>query len=614
MKKTNLKLANETLQGKAYLSASREYLRVIAQSGEIAKFAKFNYYYSLRKHFSSILDIPFSECFPLQCLNLRGDNINAFSSIQNFIEETFSENPDYLNYLVVLGYNLSDVTPDELRELYPGRKIIVYQLEQLSSPDNLWLNEKHKLPMVRIRTKRIKKWLSESDEIWDYDIYNIRFLEKNGYSNVYHVPLGYTSVIDRCRDEVKKDIDILFYGSINKRRAHVLSGIPKNINLKIIGNYSQIPENEIASFGIEDRFLSKEPIFGSELNDYIDRSSCVLNIHYYEGCIQEQARIFELLSNNIHVISEQSEINYYGRLIEEFDYEKLKDNFSEIYAASSAPQNIRSNFSNKIRRPYRVGANYSTFYGAKLLKTSIESLRPVVDYVVVVHQKVSFSGIEHSQDDWNILLDLKKHGYIDDLVIFDLPEGGYENPTSGMVDKRNLGLEYVKRNACDYVMTLDADECYTAKSLSESIDYMRLNNHDTMYSPILAYYGDKHHYFKDTYFVPSVYRVGDDRKYRKIQTTVLCDPSRKMREASFFIAENNPMHHLTYLPEEVESKIDTKVINSKPEKKKDFIKIYEHLKTWSPGEPALVFINPEGKGAEVELGLVNLSHDNEIRF
>jgi hypothetical protein len=614
MKKTSLKLANEALQKKDYLSASRKYLRVSAQCGEIGKFVKFNYYYSLRKHLSSISDKPFSQCHPLQCLNLRGDETNAFSAIQNFIEEAFAENPSYLNYLVVLGYNLSDVTPDELREKFPGRKIVAYQLEQLSSPDNLWFNEKHKLTMVRTRTKRIKKWLSESDEIWDYDICNIRFLEKNGYANVYHVPIGYTSVIDRDHDKIKKDIDILFYGSINKRRADILSKIPKNINLKIIGNYSQIPENEVKSLGIEDRFLSKEHVFGSSLNDYVDRSNFVLNIHYYEGCIQEQARLFELLSNNINVISERSEINYYGNLIKEVEYEKLRDSFSEVYNESLVRKEIKLNFSKKIRRPYRICANYSTFYGAKLLKTSIESLRPVVDYVVVIHQKVSFSGIEHSEEDWNILLDLKKHGYIDDLVIFDLPKGGYDNPTTGMVDKRNLGLEYAKRNACDYVVTLDADECYSAKSLSESIEYMSVNNYDTMYSPILAYYGDKNHYFKDTYFVPSVYRVGVDRIYRKTQTTVLCDPSRKMREASFFIAENNPMHHLTYLPEEVGCKIDSKVINSNPEKRKDFMKIYEHLKTWKPGEPALVFRNPEGKGADVELGFVDLMENKDFIF
>jgi hypothetical protein len=187
----------------------------------------------------------------------------------------------------------------------------------------------------------------------------------------------------------------------------------------------------------------------------------------------------------------------------------------------------------------------------------------------------------------------------------DLPGPGKEKLLEQL--NHRLGEGFVDFGA-------DEDTRNEAKSLSDSIEYMRSNNYDTMYSPILAYYGDKNHYFEDTYFVPSVYRVGDDRKYRKIQTTVLCDPSRKMREASFFIAENNPMHHLTYLPEEVESKIDTKVINSKPEKKKDFIKIHEHLKTWRPGEPALVFRNPEGKGAEVELGFVDLIRNNAFCF
>lgn len=608
--------ANKKFRCKDYLGALRIYHHLMAGFHPISFFIRFNYRYALRKYVSLVGDIPFHYCSPLICLNLRGDEVNAFSSIQIYIEEVYGKKPEFNNYIVVLGYNLGDLTIDQVRDKYPGSKIVIYQLEQLSSPDNLWFNEKHKLPMVRSRTKRIDGWLKGADEIWDYDISNIRFLESKGYSNIYHFPLLYSSSIDRKRSGSSKDIDILFYGSINKRRAEILSNIPNSINFRIIGNYSQLSEKEIENYNLNNRFLSKTPVFGANLNEIIDRSKFILNIHYYEGCIQEQARLFELISNGKKIISESSSINYYGDLIYENSYNVLKNNFSHAYSEAQKldRQNVSLLFREKIKRPYRIAANYNTFYGIRLLKTSIESLRSVVDYVVVVHQKVSFSGVKQSEEDWQILKELKHHGYIDELIIFDFSPGQFDKPTDGMIAKRNIGLDCIKNNKCDFVITLDSDECYSANDILKSINYMWENKIDTMYSPILAYYGDFYHYFQDTYFVPSVYRVGSDRRYRKIHAEILCDPARKMREAKYFIAYDCPMHHLTYIPEEINNKIDSKIINSDLRKKDEFLKIRNYLSKWKSGEDALVFRNSEGKGAEVELSMVGLTFTQEILF
>ena len=53
-------------------------------------------------------------------------------------------------------------------------------------------------------------------------------------------------------------------------------------------------------------------------NDYIFKSKIVINLHYYDSCLQEQVRIFELLINNKVVISEKSLRNYFGNLVPEF--------------------------------------------------------------------------------------------------------------------------------------------------------------------------------------------------------------------------------------------------------------------------------------------------------
>jgi hypothetical protein len=118
--------------------------------------------------------------------------------------------------------------------------------------------------------------------VWDYSTQNIEFFKSRGIENIKYLELGYQSELSRIETKAFKDIDVLFYGSINDRRAKILDALKSSgLNVHTI-------------FGI----------YGKDRDDLIARSKLVLNLHYYDSEIFEVVRVFYLLANSIPVVGE----------------------------------------------------------------------------------------------------------------------------------------------------------------------------------------------------------------------------------------------------------------------------------------------------------------------
>jgi hypothetical protein len=129
--------------------------------------------------------------------------------------------------------------------------------------------------------ENILHWI-QSFEVWDYSTQNIEFFKAQGIENIKYLELGYQSELSRIEIKAVQDIDVLFYGSINDRRAKVLDALKSSgLNVHTI-------------FGI----------YGKDRDDLIARSKLVLNLHYYDSEIFEVVRVFYLLSNSIPVVGE----------------------------------------------------------------------------------------------------------------------------------------------------------------------------------------------------------------------------------------------------------------------------------------------------------------------
>ena len=179
---------------------------------------------------------------------------------------SFNNTDVYLSFMPFNKLNI-EITP---------KKYIIYNFEQFTT-DKVW-------------SESYINFLKNALFMIDYSIINI--LKFNNMKiNAFYLPYE-PSGIYRHLDlkNIKKDIDVLFIGTLNNRRKEWLKKLSQtNINIKIITN-----------------------LFFEKSIDYFARSKIVLNIHYYKGdLILEIPRIIPALENNCIVISEDSADPYY---------------------------------------------------------------------------------------------------------------------------------------------------------------------------------------------------------------------------------------------------------------------------------------------------------------
>jgi hypothetical protein len=210
-----------------------------------------------------------------------------FRDIVNLLLYKYN-NEAYKNTIILIGGNYIGEAIAEYRAQYPDKHLIVYNWEQLCD-GNQWLN-------IPSYCQDILK----ADEIWDYDQLNSDYLHiiTGHNANAIH-KFDYIPDLERHVICEKKDIDVLFAGLLNQRRASILS----DLHLR---DYNQF--NIVAAMGTSV----------DELDSYIARSKIVLNIHgFYPYSRQEQSRIGLLLANHTCVVSEPSQVNHFGLAIVE---------------------------------------------------------------------------------------------------------------------------------------------------------------------------------------------------------------------------------------------------------------------------------------------------------
>ena len=166
---------------------------------------------------------------------------------------------------ILLGANT--LNPDTFSISCP---YIVYQLEQLSDSEGWYSDSK-----LRI--------LENAVDVWDYSRENIVFLSSHGIRAKYLLP-GYHPALEQIANRDDKDIDVLFFGSINERRKKVL--------------------NELVARGVKVKTLFG--VYGKQRDEVIAGSKVILNMHFYDASIFEAVRVSYLLNNRCFVVSEES--------------------------------------------------------------------------------------------------------------------------------------------------------------------------------------------------------------------------------------------------------------------------------------------------------------------
>ncbi len=166
---------------------------------------------------------------------------------------------------IVFGAHL--LNPQDA-QLLPA-STIVYNLEQIGQSSS-WCSPTYLGPLKRC-------------QVWDYSARNIATLARVGVTGrATHVPIGYVPQLTRVKPSAVEDIDVLFYGSINERRAAIITQLQQSgLNIQ-------------AGFGV----------YGQARDDLIARAKLVLNLHYYDTSIFELVRVSYLLANQKAVVAE----------------------------------------------------------------------------------------------------------------------------------------------------------------------------------------------------------------------------------------------------------------------------------------------------------------------
>ena len=198
----------------------------------------------------------------------------AFNDTIDSLKNEFKD--DTSNSVIICGAH--DLSRTQNIDIYKKQydKVIVFNQEPLTATQREFMH------------KGYFAWLKKADEVWDYDERNIDVLKLIRPDVNLHVLKAYK---DWSRyTPVPKDIDILFYGTMNAHREKILNELTKNHKVTIIETWD-----------------------GNVLDSNIMRSNILLNLHYYYECsMQEQARMIRWIGAPCRIISEKSWKNYLG--------------------------------------------------------------------------------------------------------------------------------------------------------------------------------------------------------------------------------------------------------------------------------------------------------------
>lgn len=214
---------------------------------------------------------------------------------------------------IIYGGNL---LPPEITAHLPCDSVVI-NLEQVSD-ESTWMNERYAAVL-------------KAFPVLDYSPRNRRNLAAKGIEHAGVLEIGYSECLSQIRHVPVKDIDVLFYGSMNERRRDVLVALHE-AGLKVVHLFN---------------------VYGAERDAAIARAKIVINIHHYASGVFEIVRISYLLANRVCVLTEGNIEDpdldpFIGGLAVEL-YEDLVERCKELLADDEERELIAANGYNAMR-------------------------------------------------------------------------------------------------------------------------------------------------------------------------------------------------------------------------------------------------------------------------
>lgn len=315
---------------------------------------------------------------------------------------SISQNKDKTNSCNIIFGSCSNI---ELSNKIIKKNTYIFNCEQLYN-NSQWNNEEYIAQL-------------KNSKVIEYSKKNYDYLTKNHeLTNLTHIKFGYTKEMSCLSQEINKDIDILFYGSINDRR------------LKII---NELLDNKINIYATNFLYCSAR-------DSLIARAKLILNLHYYTPATLEVARLGYLWANKKAVVSERrKDTEIYPELENSClfaDYEDITKTVVKLINNHKTIKQLEENGYN----------SYKTIDYSKELKKIFGNR----SYAITNYQKETLmlnvgSGKEFLRDFLNIDIDIR---YKPDIVLdisnpIELPSV-YTTERFGIVELSTNKFEYIK--------------------------------------------------------------------------------------------------------------------------------------------------------------------------
>ena len=224
----------------------------------------------------------------------------------------------------------------------------------------------------------------------------------------------------------------------------------------------------------------------------------------------------------------------------------------------------------------RIGASYSVWDGEELLEASIKSIRNNVSYINVVWQRLSWHGNACNEGLLDLLNDLLNKGLIDELIEWEPDLSGKISHNQNELNKRNVGLDYVKKSKCAYFLKMDTDEFYEHTEFKKAINFVF--EHEITHSFInqILYYGIPTYRKIEMadFHMPFLYKINTHSRLTIPSTDIFpvrIDPSHHMEllpssKLYIFSAGEFQMHHMAGVRKNFHRKIfNSSVLNKDTE-------------------------------------------------
>ena len=258
-----------------------------------------------------------------------------------------------------------------------------------------------------------------------------------------------------------------------------------------------------------------------------------------------------------------------------------------------------------------VGVSYNVFNGEELLLKSIESIRPFVNFIVIVAQEQSNFG-EINMGLRPYINKLEQMGIVD-MVHWYVPKIEYdengvvknENGIENEQKKRQIGLDLCITYGCSIYSSMDCDELYDSEDYKYALNDFIRGGYDSSFCQMRTYYKKPNWevFPPEKYYVPLFYKVNCNTKFTfefVPPYPVEIDPSRRIKAgySRIYTRDEIEMHHFSYVREDIVSKVRNSSARFTIEEQDEVIQHFQNITDIKEG--ALFLNNQKFNLIEVE--------------